>query len=224
MHILLFDIDGTLLNTGGAGQSAMEKTLAAEFGMTRPIEGISTAGRTDRGITQDLFKFYDIVMSDENWDRFHDRYTDNLKAALNGSPGQILPGIPELLAALQARDDVTMGLLTGNFEHGARIKLEHYALDEFFEFGGYGDHHADRDDIARDVFRVLQSRHGDDIDTDRVWVIGDTPHDVQCGRAIGARVAAVGTGMFALETLAESQPDHLFEDFSEYERLLAMLV
>lgn len=224
MHILLFDIDGTLLHSGGAGQNAIERTLADSFGMTKPVDGIPTAGRTDRGITRDLFQFYDIEVTDENWERFRDTYTGHLETSLRELDGDVLPGIRPLLDELQQRENVTLGLLTGNFRDGAWIKLRHFELDHHFEFGGFGDDHAERDDIAREVYRSLEKEHGSDIEPDRIWVIGDTPHDVQCGRAIGARVVAVGTGVFAMEELAASQPDHLFEDFSDYQRLLDMII
>jgi phosphoglycolate phosphatase-like HAD superfamily hydrolase len=113
--------------------------------------------------------------------------------------------------------------LTGNIRDGARIKLSHYGLYHYFRLGGFGDEHHDRDDVAREVLRELQGALADVLDLDRVWVIGDTPFDVQCARAIGARAAAVATGWHTRDELAPSEPDLLFEDLSDAAPLLKRL-
>jgi phosphoglycolate phosphatase len=208
MHVLLFDIDGTLLNTGGAGQAAMEAALREEFGVTRPVEGIPAAGRTDFAITRDLFAYYELTHDEANWSRFVARYLSMLPRELSRREGLVLPGVTALLDQLAARDDVLLGLLTGNFAAGARLKLVHYALEHHFSFGGYGDHHAQRDDVARTAWSHVQQRHPE-VSIDRVWVIGDTPSDIQCARAIGAKVLAVSTGMYSADDLVPHAPDVL---------------
>ena len=223
MHICLFDIDGTLLNTGGAGQAAMEATLEAEFGVTAPTEGISTAGRTDRGITADLFRYHGLGDGDDIHQRFLSAYCEHLPQQLQQRDGLVLPGVPELLDRLSSRDDVTLGLLTGNFEVGEQLKLEFYGLHHYFDFGGFGDRHVHRDDVAHEALAEVHQRHNDSVDMNRVWVIGDTPADVQCGRAIGAKVVAVATGMFEYQVLEAAKPDHLFVDFADAEPLLGLL-
>lgn len=223
MQILLFDIDGTLLSTGGAGQSAMERTLAVLFQTSQALEGISFAGRTDRAISEDLFRFFDVPYTDENWQRFQREYEQHLQTELHRKNGRVLPGVAQLLDQLASHDEVKLGLLTGNLARGAEIKLRHFGLFDYFEFGGFGDHHSDRDDVARSVFRELQQSYSADLDPAEVWVIGDTPADVQCGRAIGARVVAVATGLYEMEELATASPDHLFADFTETDRILGML-
>jgi phosphoglycolate phosphatase-like HAD superfamily hydrolase len=137
-----------------------------------------------------------------------------------------LPGILELMQHLSKRADIVLGLLTGNFRCGAQLKLRHYGLESFFEWewGGFGDDALDRDDVARAVAAELDQQFPESIDYDRVWVIGDTPADIRCGRAIGARVVAVATGSFDAEALAAAQPDHLFSDFQDPGPLLNWLI
>lgn len=223
MHICLFDIDGTLLNTGGAGQAAMEDAFSVEFGTSRAVEGLLTAGRTDRAIAIDLFRFHGFEYEDLSAARFYDAYLRRLPFHLAERGGQVLPGVEQLLLSLSERDDVVLGLLTGNFREGARLKLGHFNLHHHFDFGGYGDSHLDRDDVAREALAEVQRRFNGNFDAEKLWVIGDTPADVRCGRAIGARVIAVSTGLFSPEQLHATEPDVLFENFavgSEFHRLL----
>src|SRR5215211_509585 len=148
MHICLLDIDGTLLLTGGAGQAAFAQTLAAEFGIAEIINSVMFAGRSDRAIAMDLFRLHGVDESAENWQRFCIGYLSRLDAALIANQGYLLPGANELIVALAKREDVALGLLTGNVREGARRKLTHYNLWHWFAFGGYGDDHLDRCDIA----------------------------------------------------------------------------
>ena len=219
MNFILFDIDGTLIDAGGAGQAAMEASLAEEFGVNGPVTGISTAGRTDRAIAMDLFRFHGIDVNEGHWSRYLKSYFRLLPNALQTKSGVILPGVPGLLERLRVRNDVQLGLLTGNFAEGAQLKLTHYGLNHHFDFGGFGDEHLDRDDVARDAFRTVRSRHPE-VQPERVWVIGDTPSDIRCGRAIGAKVLAVATGMFAAHELEPHRPDVLLNDLTEAESWL----
>lgn len=223
MHICLFDIDGTLLNTGGAGQKAMEAALRSRFGDLKPVTGITTAGRTDRAIVTDLFAYYEIAGDEGTWQEFLETYLHHLPQHLADSVGAVLPGIEELLGLLSRRDDVLLGLLTGNFREGARLKLEHYRLHQHFICGGYGDLHLSRDDVAREALEQVTTHLGRDVDVERVWVVGDTPSDVRCARAIGANSVAVATGLYTFEELAAAGPDHLVRDFSDPQHLLSLL-
>src|SRR5262249_18037177 len=138
------------------------------------------------------------------------RLPDSLKTRT----GAILPGVHELLNRLRLRDDCSMGLLTGNFSEGARLKLSHYGLYHHFRFGGDGDDHLDRDDVARAAYLAVQGHHPD-VHPRHVWVIGDTPADIRCGRAIGARVLAVATGMYEANELRQHEPDILLNDLRQ---------
>lgn len=222
MPVCLFDIDGTLLNSGGAGQVAMEAALESEFNVTAPTEGLSFAGRTDRAITEDLLDYHSVEQSAENLARFLDAYLSRLPNELVGRTGVILPGVEAVLESLHASGDMILGLLTGNLRRGAELKLSHYRLDHYFCCGGFGDHHRDRDDVARTAAEDVRREFGDSA-TDEIWVFGDTPADVQCGRAIGARVIAVATGHYSSEELAATEPDFLFDDFSDTGAVLSVL-
>ena len=213
MHVLLFDIDGTLIDAGGAGQSAMEQAVAHVFGETRAVEGIPAAGRTDRAIARDLFDYYSIPATEENWSRYLAHYLSLLPDSLRTRQGCILPGVVPLIERLAAHEDVFLGLLTGNFAEGARLKLEHYGLHHHFRTGGYGDIHLDRDDVARDALTAVKT-HLPDVRPEQIWVVGDTPSDVRCGRAIGAKVLAVATGLFSAQELLSHEPDLLLADLT----------
>ena len=221
--ICLFDIDGTLLRTGGAGQKAMERALTDVFGVPEPWEDIPAAGRTDRAITHDLFTYHELAPNEQQWAEFQTVYFRHLSSTLAQLEGAVLPGIQTLLDHIATRPDISMGLLTGNFREAARIKLQHYAIDQHFAYGGYGDHHHDRDDVARVAYAEACRHLEREVDPSAICVIGDTPSDVKCARAIGARAIAVATGMFTVDELARSQPDELYEDFSSPELFLARL-
>ncbi|MGZ0169035.1 MAG: HAD family hydrolase [Planctomycetales bacterium] len=221
MTVCLFDIDGTLLSSGGAGQAAMEAALESTFGITAPTEGISVAGRTDRAIVTDLMQFHGVDTSEASWSTFVDAYLERLPRELASREGLILPGVEELLAELHRRESLTMGLLTGNFRRGAELKLNHYELSDYFAGGGFGDDHFGRDDVAKAALADVREKQ--DIPSDaEVWVIGDTPADVQCGRVINATVVAVATGLHSIDDLEACDPDFLCEDFADVELILGL--
>ena len=221
MAVCLFDIDGTLLQSGGAGQAAMELALESVFGITAPTEGIAVAGRTDRAIVTDLITFHGVENVEENWSLFVDAYLERLPHELSSRDGLVLPGVEQLLAELYRRESLTMGLLTGNFRRGAELKLDHYQLHDYFCGGGFGDDHFDRDDVAKASLADVRGKK--DLPSDaEVWVIGDTPADVKCGRAINATVIAVATGLHSIDDLEACDPDFLCEDFADVELILGI--
>jgi phosphoglycolate phosphatase len=221
MHICLFDIDGTLLLSGGAGKAAMEQALAAAFNVPASSDGIPFSGRTDRAIARDLFQLHEVPQSPENWKRFLAAYLEHLPTCLHSYQGQVLPGICAFLDHLSERTNVAVGLLTGNVRDGARLKLGHYGLYHRFPFGGFGDEHLERNAVAREALAAVRQHCNGSVDCNRVWVIGDTPLDVACARSIGARAVAVATGWHSYDALAAEQPDVLLRDFSNPEPLLA---
>lgn len=219
MLVCLFDIDGTLINSGGAGTAALRSALRSAFNIAEPTDKVSVHGRTDRSITRDLFQHHGIPENEENSTAFRTAYLQHLPEMLSARPGRICPGITELLLELRRRGDIAIGLLTGNIAAGARIKLRHFGLDEHFAFGGFGDTHPSRDDVAREAFEAARKHHGSNLQIEKTWVIGDTPLDVQCARAIGARALAVATGDHSLDVLAETKPDHLATDLTDINEL-----
>lgn len=222
MITCLFDIDGTLLASGGAGKAALELAFTEIFGISLAVQ-IPYSGRTDRAIARDLLRSHDIDDSLENWQRLLAGYLARLPDSLHRHNGRVLPGILAVLAALQERPDVSIGLLTGNVRAGARVKLGHYGLFEHFAFGGFGDHHFDRDDVAREALAAVRTHLGAHTAPERIWVIGDTPLDVRCGRAIGANVVAVATGVHTAAQLRDAKPDLTLDDFSDPAPFLDLL-
>ena len=222
MKVCLFDIDGTLVSTGGAGKAAMEAALVSEFGVVEVIDGIPFSGRTDRAIGRDLLLRHHVEASPARWQQLVDAYLGHLPAFLAAREGRVLPGIKALLDALK-QQRYTAGLLTGNIREGARIKLARYGLWDYFAFGSFGDEHFDRDDVAREAVAALKVYLDALPGPGRLWVIGDTPLDIRCARCIGARVAAVATGWHSMDELAYEKPDLLLEDLSNPEPLLSEL-
>ncbi len=220
MVICLFDIDGTLLSSGGAGKAALEAALTEDFTVTLRAE-VPYAGRTDRAIVRDLLHLHDIADTPANVAKIFDGYLRRLPGCLQVHQGRVLPGIDELLQTLRQRTDVVVGLLTGNVRAGARVKLGYFGLFDHFTLGGFGDLHFDRNDVAREALAEVRRHVGDHVAPESIWVVGDTPLDVRCARAIGARVAAVATGLHTLEELAVTGADVLLPDLADPTRLLA---
>lgn len=208
---VLFDIDGTLIDAGGAGQAAMEDVFREEFRTLKEVTGIPTAGRTDRAITRDLFAFHGGECDPMSLMKLRDRYLAHLPKYLETHAGGLLPGTVEILSQLSHSGEWRLSLLTGNFEEAAWIKLRHYGIDHHFSDGGFGDEHVDRDDVARSIWSRLT---GDEPQLEQlpVIVVGDTPADVKCGRAIGARVVAVATGVYGRHSLEAAKPDWLIDN------------
>src|SRR5262245_7908748 len=214
MLVCLFDIDGTLLASGGAGKAALELAFTTEFQVELRHQ-VPYSGRTDRAIMRDLFRLHGIEDTADHLQTLLQGYLHRLPACLKAHRGRVLPGIQQLLNYLRVRTGCTVGLLTGNVRAGAKAKLGHYGLYDHFSCGGFGDHHFDRDDVAREAFASVRSEVGAYVCPEQIWVIGDTPLDVSCARAIGARVAAVATGMHSLEELTAAEPDVALADLSD---------
>lgn len=196
--------------------------MSNEFGVDDPAN-VPVHGMTDRSIAADLFERHAIEDSDENWERFIDAYLSHLPATLAEKGGSVLPGVTALLDQLSNRDDVALGLLTGNVPDGARYKLEHFGLHHHFTFGGYGKDHHRREEVAEAALASARQHLDHPVSPERVYVIGDTPNDVRCGRHINARVVAVCTGIFSAEELDPAQPDLLLQDLSDFNPILDLL-
>jgi phosphoglycolate phosphatase-like HAD superfamily hydrolase len=212
MPTILFDIDGTLVRTGGAGKAAMEAALRTAFGIAEIKDEVEYSGRTDRAIGRELLAVHGIDVTPANQTALQDAYLAHLPHSLTQRGGEVCPGVGPLLASL--RGTMPLGLLTGNVRAGARHKLGFFGLWDHFAFGGFGDDHFDRDDVARMALAELRAHAGSDVDAADVWVIGDTPLDVKCARAIGAKAVAVATGWHPIDELAGCSPDLLLADLS----------
>ncbi len=219
MLVLLFDIDGTLIRAGGAGSRAMSWTLAETFGVQGSTSGITFSGRTDLAITRDLFAKHGIAFTQENIGEFYSGYLNHLPAALEASDGEVLSGARECLELLSAHGRSRIGLLTGNMRTAAFLKLAHFGLQHYFDFGGYGDETLDRDDVAAAAIDAANA-HPSVPEITRIWTIGDTPHDIACARSQQISVVAVATGSHGRDELARHNPDILLSDLSDPAQLL----
>jgi len=222
-RLLLWDIDGTLISTGAAGHRAIEMATAQRFGGSGDLEGVEIAGRTDTGIAHQILAKYGEPITEENMRTFLDLYLKLLAQELPRSQGQVLPGVLDLLQRAESRPDTVLGLLTGNLQRGAQLKLEHYKLWHFFAFGAFADDHHDRNELGTFALTRAQERSGEKFLPDQVDVIGDTGHDIACGKVFGARTIAVATGSWSRERLAEYAPDFLFNDLSDVDDTIAAL-
>ena len=211
---LLFDIDGTLLISQRAGGRAIDTVFEQVFGRPHSIE-LRLHGRTDRGILTELFNAEGRELTDAEFAAFIDSYLRELDQNLHQQPATVLPGVTQLLPWLAEHPQVALGLLTGNVRQGAQTKLRHTGLEHFFAFGGFGDAHAHRDDVAREAAHAAQSHLQHRFCPQSVVVIGDTVHDITCGKAIGAKTLAVLTGGAQREELAAAQPDWICTDLRQ---------
>lgn len=213
-RVILFDIDGTLIRTGGAGMAAFARTSALAFGRPEGTRELVFHGRTDRSLVREYLRRHGMDDDDEGAiRRFLDTYVFLLEDQLQRHRGEICPGVLEFLSGLeQLPEKPLLGLLTGNVRMGAELKLRAHGLWGRFSVGGFGDDHEDRDGIA--VMAKRRSEHwlGRDLAGEEIVVVGDTPLDVACARAIGARCLAVATGGVDAEELRRHRPDWLVPD------------
>ncbi len=221
--IVLFDIDGTLIRSGGAGVRALNTAVERLYGVANALAGVTFAGRTDRAIVGDVFRAIGVEATPAEVARVRAAYIEALHVEIKRpvvEPSCVLPGVSALLQALDTMPDVRVGLLTGNFEPGAAVKLGHFDLWERFTFGAFGDDHVDRRALVP-VALAGALRAGHAIPPpDRVVVIGDTPLDVDCAKAHGARAIAVATGPYDRATLAAAGADLVVDTFGDADDLI----
>ncbi|PWU11033.1 MAG: hydrolase [Verrucomicrobia bacterium] len=222
-RLFLFDIDGTLLASGGAGKSALRESMRTQFQVEEDFAGILLAGVTDGAIARALLTKQSLPVTPENITRLLDGYIVHLREQMSLHPGSLCPGILELLELLHSRSDCVLGLLTGNINRGAEIKLKHYGVWHYFEFGAFGDDHHNRNELGRFAKSRAREAHGIEFPSDLIYVIGDTPKDIDCGRAIGAHTVAIATGDYSSEELHKHKPDFLFEDLRDTKKVIRLL-
>jgi phosphoglycolate phosphatase-like HAD superfamily hydrolase len=221
-RLLLWDIDGTLISTGAAGHRAIARATAARL-EGGDLDGVEIAGRTDLGIAHQILAKYHAPVNDESVRSLLDLYVELLADELPRGKGGILPGVLELLQHAAQAPDITLGLLTGNLERGAKLKLEHYDLWQFFAFGAFADDHHDRNELGAFALSRARETTGLNFTSSQVDVIGDTGHDIACGKAFGARTIAVATGSWSRERLAQCAPDFLFDDLGNVDEVKRIL-
>jgi phosphoglycolate phosphatase len=215
-HLLLFDIDGTLVR-GGPAKTVFEQALAAVFGTAGPIDGHDFSGKTDPQIARELLGAagvgdYEI---DAGLPALWDAYVMGLRDNLPRKPMTVIPGVTEVLEHLGGMRDVALGLLTGNIVEGAKLKLGSVGLMDYFPIGGFGSDSEIRDDLTAVALERAAREWGVKFNPQAVVVIGDTPRDVACGKHEGTRTVAVATGRFDVEALVDAGADHVLGDMTD---------
>lgn len=227
MKLVLFDVDGTLLTASGAGRRALDRALRDVYGTAGPIDAYDFRGGTDPQIVWDLLRLagLDDAAIGAGEAALYRRYTTLLETEVgDGHAVSVYPGVRQLVETLGGHPDAVVGLLTGNIEDGARIKLRPTGLLPYFRLGAYGSDHGDRTQlpsVAAGRAEALAGRAFGGADT---VIIGDTPRDIGCARAFGARAIAVATGWHSVDDLATHRPDHVFVDLSDRDRALAAIL
>lgn len=216
VRAVLFDIDGTLIRTGGAGVRAFERTGQALFQAADGVRHMRFAGRTDMSLAREFFDRHRIDPTPADFRRFFEHYVFVLDQLVAQLDGQICPGVVDFLSGLEELTPVPLlGLLTGNIRLGAEIKLRHFGLWERFATGAFGDDHEDRNQLAGIARRRAGQTLGRDVDGHEILVVGDTSQDIECARAIGASVLAVGTGGTSLDELRAHRADWVVETLAD---------
>lgn len=221
--LILWDIDGTLIVSGRAGIFALAKAFQKMHGHEPDIAKLDVSGRTDQWIARQVLEQQGIPATGENIHAYLEAYLECLLSELQARPGRVLPGIIPLLEKFKHHETIVQGVLTGNVQRGARIKLEHFKVWHYFEFGAFGDDSALRNELGPHAIRRASEKHSAEFSPENIFVIGDTPHDIECGKAIGAKTIAVATGTFTMAQLQAHQPTATFADFSEPAAFLRLI-
>ncbi len=225
-RLALFDIDGTLLTTSGRAVEAMLATIAEVYEAAPEHDGYLMDGKTELRIVHELLA--SAGRSREQVERglpeFWGRYAAALERRVDPASTTVYRGVKELIARLSQRDDVAMGLLTGNCEAGARIKLASAGLDGAFAFGAYGEAHEAREELPAVALDAAERYVGRRLSGKHAAVLGDTPNDIRCARPQGLRTIAVATGRYDAAALAAHDPDYLFPDFRDGDAVIAAIM
>jgi phosphoglycolate phosphatase-like HAD superfamily hydrolase len=229
MKVVLFDVDGTLLSTAGATRDVFARALSEAAGRQINPDGYSFSGKTDPQIAREILSLHGVEgpaleAAVPEAIRLYLEYFSEALPRLGKA--RLLPGVRELLDSLAGRDDARTALLTGNMEEGARIKLGHFGLNGYFDFSlsCFGSDHEDRYRLPELALERARLCLGPQVRGEQLVIVGDSEHDVLCGRSVGARSVAVATGWTALETLRSLGPHVLLEDLADTERALGAIL
>ncbi len=225
--LILFDIDGTLLLSGRAGLRAMTRAFRDTFGIERAFEGTHFAGRTDSSLVSLALQGAGLPDTPEQHARFRDAYVPLLAEEIQ-HPGTghkgLMPGVRELLDALSVFPDAYLALFTGNYRDAAAIKLTHFEIFDYFEWGAFSDDSADRNALVPIARSRAETYDVPPVAVERVIVVGDTPHDIACAKCAGARSIAVATGGYSMDDLRAAGADEVVADLSDTEAVISLLI
>ncbi|MCK9223480.1 MAG: HAD hydrolase-like protein [Candidatus Muirbacterium halophilum] len=222
MKILLFDIDGTIVDVKKSGQKALFDAFLEVTGQDCSKINLCMAGKTDAGIIKIIMEAFKVDNSQKNF--IITNYIKNLENNMKIINSFIMPGVMEIINFIKQKDYYVPGLLTGNMYDGARLKLEYFELFKYFPFGAYGDNHCNRNDLAIDALKRLKHLYGDEsFSNEDIIIIGDTPMDIECGKSINAKTIAVATGPYSMEELAEHKPDLLCDTLENTSEIITFI-
>jgi phosphoglycolate phosphatase len=227
MRLFLFDVDGTLVSARGAGRAAMARAMVRTYGTAGAIDRYDFRGKTDPRAVFDILGQAGLpeTVITSGLPTCFERYVEELRALTgDGTRVDVMPGVVDVVRALSERADAIVGLLTGNIEAGARLKLRSTGLLPLFRVGAFGSDDADRRRLPAVACRRTRELTGTHVPFERVAIIGDTPLDVDCARACGGAAVAVATGHHPYDELAACRPDLLFRDFSDVKGTLGLLI
>ena len=222
MRLVLFDIDGTLIDSGGAGVRSLDLALKDLFSIENGFHGISMAGKTDTQIIKEGIMKHGLS-ANGTIDAVIKAYLNYLRREINNDRKHVKPGIYEVLEELKPLQDLGLGLLTGKIEEGARIKLEPFRLNEYFPAGAFGSDDEDRNNLLPIAVKRFQELFQQKIEADNCIIVGDTPRDVECAHIYGAMCIAVATGPYSYDDLIEAGADYVVDDLSDQKILLHFL-
>lgn len=224
--LVLFDIDGTIMNTDAGGASSCQKALQTVFNRDVPLADYSMSGKTDTQIVLDLMERVGVSREEttSKLDEINELYIGHLSQEVDTWDPEICPGIIPLLDRLVEHSDVVLGLLTGNIVRGAEVKLNRVGLWSYFKTGAFGDRAPERKMLPDIAQKTAQELTGKVFEGKDMVVIGDTPNDVLCGRHLNVKTIAVATGAFDMDTLKEYDPDYLFEDLSDTNKVMEAIL
>ncbi len=223
MKLLLFDIDGTLISAGGAGTRSLNKAFEKVLGIRDAFKNFEMAGKTDVQIIKEGLEIHGKETSSSLINELIENYLEFLQIEIKNNSKHIKPGVLEFINFNLEKFSYPMGLLTGNLERGARIKLEPFGLNPLLPFGAFGSDHEDRNSLLPIAVNRFFQKFSKTIDYNQCIVIGDTPRDVKCAKIHGAKVIAVATGPYSFRELSNTDADVVVETLSQIEKILPLL-
>jgi phosphoglycolate phosphatase len=222
--LLLFDIDGTLLKADDATRQAINKTFGEIFALENPAQNVPFAGRTDLGIFKDVaMVLLGRPLRSEELEQVVEGYLKSLPAELDGCAFRLMPGIAPLLSFLAARQEIVLGLETGNLEPAAYLKLKRGGIDGYFSLGGFGSDSEARVEIVRFGIERARRFNHESISDENIFIIGDSPYDIAAGRNLGVRTIAVGTGSAPGDKLLAESPSYYLKDLSDIPAFIKLI-
>lgn len=218
--LVLFDIDGTLVSVDGAGGRSLNRAMLELTGIDDGFRGIDFAGKTDLQIVREGLRRLDLPHDGEMPHSLVRLYLRNLSEELSARKGHVKVGVEDLLKSLEILENLHLGLLTGNYETGARLKFEPFGLNSFFSLGAFGSDYEERDHLLPVAVRRLKESKGISVEYNHCVVVGDTPRDVDCARVHGAASIAVATGPYSPDRLKKTEADLVVSDLSDTARIV----